>query len=182
MMLPVPNGTATWHAAYYVFIARYSGAGSDLPMSITFTIWQPNVPSNPPAHLLKLPQFQASKYEKKVYLQKVFPAEDFGWPHIDDLFAYYCANKVQFMATPQERLNFLITYEQLINKRLNASYYDNFTVHGNTIISNAVGQINVPVVKGFLQSMGYGPLTDKEVGDFCWETRARPHDFLSSGP
>jgi hypothetical protein len=151
-------------------------------MTITFTIWQPNVPSNRPAHQLALPPFEASTYEKKIYLQKLFPAEDFGWFYIDHLFAYYCANKVQFMATPQERLNFLITYEQLINKQLNASYYDNLTMHGNTIIFNAVGQINVPVVKDFLQSMGHGPLTDKEVGDFCWESRACPHDFLSSGP
>ncbi len=151
-------------------------------MTIRFTIWQPNVPSNPPAHQLALPQFEASTYEKKVYLQKVFPAEHFSWCDIDDLFAYYCANKVQWMARPEERIDFLNRYARLIAGQLNTLYYDSLTLHGNTIISNAIGQMNVVVVKDFLQSMGYGPLTDKEVGDFCWETRERPHDFLSGGP
>jgi len=63
---------------------------------------------------LPLPSFGASPQEKFDYLRlQVFPANEISRFNINHLFAYYCANMVQFMRKFEDRATFLNDYALL---------------------------------------------------------------------
>jgi hypothetical protein len=117
-------------------------------MTITFTIL-PVIPSNVPAHRLRLPPFEASTEDKRRYLQQVFPDDQISEFDPDDLFAYYCASTVQWMVRPDDRSDFLNRYAQLMAGQLDTRYYDSLTSQGNTIIFNAVESDQYSCREGF---------------------------------
>jgi hypothetical protein len=117
---------------------------------------------------LPLPSFGASPQEKFDYLRlQVFPANEISRFNIGHLFAYYCANMVQFIKKFEDRATFLDHYALLVRNQLDTRYFDTPTPpQNNTVIFNAVNQINIVVVKDLLRTTKTD-ISDLEVEGFC---------------
>ena len=117
---------------------------------------------------MPLPSFGASPQEKFDYLRlQVFPANEISRFNINHLFAYYCANMVQFMRKFEDRATFLNDYALLVRNQLDTRYFDTPTPpQDNTVIFNAVSQINIVVVKDLFRTLKTD-ISDLEVKEFC---------------
>ena len=118
-----------------------------------------------------LPPFEASSNYKYEYLSQAFPRNEIARFNKDHLFAYYCASMVQFQ-NGSDRRRFLNDYAQLDGRlqrnQVDLAYFDILTPpQNNTVIFNAVGQINIAVIRDFLQMKRVLKISNSLAHDFC---------------
>jgi hypothetical protein len=118
-----------------------------------------------------LPSFEASSNYKYEYLSQAFPRNEIARFNKDHLFAYYCASMVQFQRG-SDRWRFLNDYARLDGRlqrnQVDLAYFDILTPpQNNTVIFNAVGQINIAVIRDFLQMKRGLKISNSLAHDFC---------------